>query len=276
MIVKHSFTLIGAAGKPILMDLTYKNNHKQAPLVIFVHGFKGFKDWGAHDLEADYFAENGYRYLKFNFSHNGTTPEKPMDFVDLGAFGDNTFSKEFEDLDKIISFACSGEDFPAADKVSLIGHSRGGGNVIIQAAKDDRINKLITWASVSEFSNLWKKEQEIEWREKGVIYSYNVRTKQNTPLKIDLLHDLEKHAKEYNILNAARRLNKPWLIIHGDADENVPLEQAEKLKEQNNTVEFLIIPGANHVFGASHPYNSHILPEKLQLVCEKSVEFLRE
>ena len=275
MIIKQAFTIQGSGGKPILMDLTYNNSNKNtSPIVIFVHGFKGFKDWGTHDLVADYFAEHGFRYLKFNFSHNGTTPENPVDFVDLGAFGDNTFTKEFEDLDKVISFALSGEAFPAAEKVTLIGHSRGGGTAIIQASKDDRVERLITWAAIADFNSLWKKEQEAEWREKGIIYTYNVRTKQNTPLKIELLHDLEKHANYYNILKWASQVSKPWLIIHGDEDQNVAIEEAYKLKKQNEHAELVIINGANHVFGASHPYIDEQLPINLKAVVEKSVAFL--
>ncbi len=274
MIIRQTFTIDGAAGKPILMDLTYKTGNEQAPVVVFVHGFKGFKDWGSHNLVAEYFAAHGLRYLKFNFSHNGTTPENPLEFVDLGAFGDNTFTKEFEDLEKVISFVKSGKDFPIPKSLSLIGHSRGGGTAIIQAAKDERINKLVTWASIARFNSLWNAEDEDEWRQKGVVYNFNTRTKQYTPLKIDLLHDLERHAKSYDILAAARRINKPWLIIHGDQDENVELNQAEELKEQCPTAELFIVTHANHVFGSAHPYTKDDLPLELQLTCEKSIEFL--
>lgn len=276
MIIKQTFTIQGAEGKPILMDLTYKTSNDDAPMVIFVHGFKGFKDWGTHNLVAEYFVGQGFRFLKFNFSHNGTTPENPVDFVDLGAFGDNTFTKEFEDLDQVITFACSGKEFRAPESVSLLGHSRGGGISIIQAAKDPRIDKLVTWASISNFSSLWKAEDEDEWRKKGVIYSYNTRTKQYTPLKIDLLHDLEKHPRSYDILLAASHIDKPWLIIHGDQDENVLLDQAENLKERSANAELFIVPHANHVFGAAHPYTMDDLPLAMQLVCEKSTEFLKQ
>lgn len=275
MIVQQTFTIQGSEGKPILMDLTYKTSNELSPMVIFVHGFKGFKDWGTHNLVAEYFVTQGLRFLKFNFSHNGTTPEAPVDFVDLGAFGDNTFTKEFNDLEKVIAFAKSGEEFSAPESLHLLGHSRGGGTGIIQATIDSRVEKLITWAAISDFSSLWKKEEEAEWRKKGVIYSYNTRTKQHTPLKIDLLHDLEKHARSYNILHAAANINKPWLIIHGDEDENVLLSEAEKLKEKSPNSELYIIPHANHVFGASHPYTKEDLPLELQLACEKSVEFLK-
>lgn len=276
MIIKQTFTIPGAEGKPILMDLTYKTGNELAPMVVFVHGFKGFKDWGSHNIVAEYFAAHGLRYLKFNFSHNGTTPENPEDFVDLGAFGDNTFTKEFDDLNKVITFAKSGKDFPVPSSLSLIGHSRGGGTAIIQTAKDERVDKLITWASIARFNSLWNTEDEDEWRKKGVIYNFNSRTKQYTPLKIDLLHDLEKHAKSYDILTAASLIDRPWLIIHGDQDENVHLDQAEELKQHSQGAELFVVTHANHVFGSGHPYTKEDLSLELQLVCEKSIEFLEK
>lgn len=275
MIIRQSFTIEGAEGRPILMDLHFKNGQEDHPIVLFVHGFKGFKDWGAYNLVSEYFVKQGFRFLKFNFSHNGTSPEKPTEFTDLGAFGDNTFSKEFFDLDQVISFAKSGKDFPKSEKLYLIGHSRGGGTSIIQTAKDTRINKLITWAAISDFRSLWKKEDEKEWRSKGVIFSFNTRTKQYTPLKIDLLHDLEKNVKAYDILLAAQQIHKPWLIIHGDQDINVSLDEALKLNENCPQAELFIVPYANHVFGVSHPFTKDELSLELHLVCEKSVEFLK-
>ncbi len=274
MMIKQTFTLTGAGGKPILIDLTYKTSNDRAPMVVFVHGFKGFKDWGTHNMVAEYFVTHGLRFLKFNFSHNGTTPESPQDFADLGAFGDNTFTKEFEDLDKVITFIKSNDEFPAPESLTLIGHSRGGGTCIIQTAKDKRIDKLITWASITDFNSLWKEEEEEEWRQKGIIYNFNTRTKQYTPLKIDLLHDLEKHAKSYDILSAAERVTKPWLVIQGDEDINVDMEQAKELKKRSKDAELFVVTHADHVFGSEHPYTKENLPLALQLVCEKSVEFI--
>src|SRR5215217_4866112 len=141
MIKKETFTLPGAKGRGMLVDLTFDDNIRAAPLVIFAHGFKGFKDWGTHNLLAKYFAENGFRFLKFNFSHNGTTPESPVDFVDLIAFGDNTFSIELDDLTTVIDFACNGALLPRATGVYLMGHSMGGGISIIKADEDARVKK---------------------------------------------------------------------------------------------------------------------------------------
>lgn len=275
MITRQSFTIEGAEGKTILMDLHFKTGQETQPLVLFVHGFKGFKDWGAYNLVAEYFARQGFRFLKFNFSHNGTCPENPTEFSDPIAFGDNTFSKEFYDLDRVISYAKSGKDFPKAENLSLIGHSRGGGTAIVQSANDTRINKLITWAAISDFRSLWKKEEEKQWRLNGVIFNYNTRTKQYTPLKIDLLNDLDKHAESYDILLAAKKIHKPWFILHGDQDVNVLICEAKKLKENSAEAEIFIIPHANHVFGAYHPFLRDEMPLELHLTCEKSVDFLK-
>ncbi|MEO8795226.1 MAG: alpha/beta fold hydrolase [Daejeonella sp.] len=276
MIIKQTFSVIGSNNKTMLTDLTSDSNNLKAPLIIFVHGFKGFKDWGTHHLVAEFFAENGFRFLKFNFSHNGTTPDHPIDFTDLGAFSDNTFTKEFYDLDQIITYACSGKDFRATEEIYLIGHSRGGGISIIQAANDERIKKLVTWASIAEFNSLWKADQLKEWREKGVIYTFNTRTKQNTPLKVDLLYDLEHHPNEYNIKKAAQRITKPWLIIQGERDINVLPEHAQMLKDECPNAELEIIAGADHVFGAFHPYTETELPDALQEVCDKTLEFFKK
>jgi dienelactone hydrolase len=176
MIQKQTFTIEGADNRAIFMDLTSKEDN--GALVIFVHGFKGFKDWGTHDLVADFFAGNGINFLKFNFSHNGTTPESPLDFTDLEAFGNNTFSKELFDLDQVITFAEKRKESGSTGNIYLIGHSLGGGISIVQAAEDKRIRKLTTWASVSRFRNLWMTEVEPLWRKEGVIYVDNARTGQ--------------------------------------------------------------------------------------------------
>jgi len=273
MIKKETFTLAGAKGRGMLMDLTYKAAHKKAPLVIFAHGFKGFKDWGTHDLVAQYFAEHGFRFLKFNFSHNGTTPDKPTDFADLIAFSDNTFSMELEDLNTIIDFACNGSSIPSAAGVYLIGHSMGGGISIIKTAEDKRIKKLVTMASISGFRNLWSKEAEEQWRLQGMMYVLNSRTGQQMPIKSSLLNDLDGNPGRLDILAKAASITQPWLIMHGDEDTTVPLAHAEDLKAAQPNAKLIVVHGADHTFGGTHPYSATTLPPVLEEFCEQAVNF---
>jgi pimeloyl-ACP methyl ester carboxylesterase len=273
MIHKEEFSLTGADQKIIVGDITYDDKNTKAPLVIFVHGFKGFKDWGAHNLVARYFAQNGYRYLKFNLSHSGVTPEKPNDVSNMDAFAANTVSKEMIDVDVVLDYALKNLD---VNEVFLIGHSRGGGLSILQAANNPHIKGLITWSAIADFSSLWGKEREKEWKKEGKIYVMNARTKEKMPLNVTLLSDFEANKEKLNIINSAKQINIPWLIVQGDDDVNVPFETAQKLANANPNSRLLKIEGANHVYGASHPYDKETLPAQVLLVCEKSLKFLNE
>ncbi|HKG06491.1 MAG TPA: alpha/beta hydrolase [Pedobacter sp.] len=273
MIQKEQFTLPGAEGKTIYGDYIYDDKNTIKGTIIFVHGFKGFKDWGAHNLLASWFAEKGYRYLKFNLSHSGVTTANPNDVTDMETFASNTISKELFDIDAVISY--HQEHFPESS-VNLIGHSRGGGLVIVKAAKDRRISKLITWSSIADFSSLWKKEQEKEWIHTGQIHVVNARTKEEMPLNKTLLYDLREHREAYDVLKAAAAVKQPWLILHGDQDVNVDFSVAQQLAQRQIRAKIQKIEGANHVFGASHPYTSNDLPEHLQQVADKTLEFISQ
>lgn len=260
----------------MLMDLTYNDQLKDAPLVIFVHGFKGFKDWGTYNLMANNFVQNGFRFLKFNFSHNGTTPDNPVDFTDLIAFSDNTITMELDDLTAVIDFACNGSAIPRAPYVYLMGHSMGGGISIIKTTEDDRVKKLVTLASISGFRNLWPKQIEEQWHLQGIMYFPNKRTGQQMPVKAALLDDLDRNPARFDIPAKAAAITQPWLIVHGDEDPTVPVGHAKELKKAQPKAELVIIKNTDHVFGASHPYADTALPAALLQVCEKVVDFLKD
>ncbi|MGO4876684.1 alpha/beta hydrolase family protein [Pedobacter psychrotolerans] len=274
MIIQNDFSLSGSDGKLIIGDITFDDKNPNTPIVLFVHGFKGFKDWGTHHLVARYFASNGYRYIKFNLSHGGVPADHPVDVTDMEAFASNTISKELFDVNAVLDFITKA--YGSETRVNLIGHSRGGGLAIIEAANDVRINKLITWSAISSFNSLWKKEQEAEWKKTGKIFVTNARTKEQMPLNVTLLEDFEQNTQTFNIIDAAKRINIPWLIVQGDDDVNVPFEHAQKLADANPNSRLAKIEGANHVYGASHPYETETLPPLLLKVCERCLTFLDE
>ncbi|MDH5597883.1 MAG: dienelactone hydrolase, partial [Cyclobacteriaceae bacterium] len=143
--------------RDILLDIRFNSKTNNSDLILFVHGFKGFKDWGPFNQVADWFVEQGFAYAKLNLSHNGTTAEHPCDFVDLEAFGNNTFSIELDDLQVVIDFLFSeNSQIPSNiwnnKKLHLIGHSRGGGLAVLKAAEESRVSSLITWAGINDLS----------------------------------------------------------------------------------------------------------------------------
>ncbi|MBT8195124.1 MAG: alpha/beta hydrolase, partial [Bacteroidia bacterium] len=177
---------------PIAFDLHLSKARGRRPLVVFCHGFKGFKDWGSFNYIAKCFANAEMHFLKFNFSGNGTTPNDLLNFADVDAFGNNNFSKELEDLDCVLNWVESDFEKTAGcsfSSITLMGHSRGGGIAILKAAKDSRIKKLITWAAVADFEKMLGSYDNEQWKQDGVVYIRNARTNQNMPLHYQLYTD---------------------------------------------------------------------------------------
>lgn len=278
MILKNQ-VLTRPHNKPIVYDLFFEDDNTIKPLVIFCHGYKGFKDWGAWDLVANAFVEQGFFFVKFNFSHNGGTINDPIDFPDLEAFAENNYSKELEDLEAIITHV-SDDSFNHANQldasnITLIGHSRGGGITILKTAEDDRITKLITWASVSDFSTRFGSPESIaEWKKNGVKYVINGRTKQRMPHNYQFFEDFQKNADRLNIPNAVQSLDVPTLVIHAKGDDAVHFSEAEKIVSLNPSIKLHAIEGSNHVFDASHPWRHEELPETLAKVVKHSISFI--
>jgi len=268
-------------GRPFLADVYYKKDGQKKPVLIFSHGFKGFKDWGPFDLVADKFVEAGFVYVKFNFSHNGTTVDHPVDFADLEAFGNDNLSIEMDDLGVVIDWVCS-DLFPVAQteydaaQLYLMGHSRGGGISILKAKEDTRVKKICTWASVNEFSKYWTKEELEKIKRDGVVYVGNARTKQSMPIKWQLYENYFANLSRLFVPDAVKQMQIPFLIIHGTKDETIPVEAAIEMNEWNNKSELLLLENSNHNFGGKHPYNENTLTNDLETAVKATIEFFKQ
>lgn len=267
--------LDGSKGKPIPVDIRYAGNTDNKAIVIFCHGFKGFKDWGHYPLLADTFALQDFIFVSFNFSHNGTTPDHPAEFSDLSAFGENNFSIELDDLGLLIDFmeehasAYSGD----REKIYLIGHSRGGGISILKAYEDPRIKKLCTWASVKDANDFFKGLDLERWKQEGVLYTYNSRTQQDMPLHYQFYEDYRLHKNRLDIPKAASGIRIPWLIIHGTNDQAVSVQNARQLHTWHPSSELLLIDDADHTFGGTHPWTKDQLPGHAALAVRETIAF---
>ena len=276
MEIRKNLRIPGKHGKDILADLHFKADGLPKPVVVFCHGYKGYKDWGAWDLVAERFASKDFFFVKMNFSHNGGSPEQPIDFPDLEAFGNNNYIKELDDLESTLSWLRRGE-LPDADKeqISLIGHSRGGGIVTIKAAEDPGIKKVVSWAGVSDFASRFPTGEVLaKWELDGVAYITNARTKQQMPHYFQFYTSFRENEDRLNIRRAVSSLQIPYLIIHGDRDESVLPVEAERLHSWSDLSHLQIIENANHTFGSAQPWEFSYLPEHLEQTVCHSLDFL--
>lgn len=259
---------------PFLADAFIPEKEGKLPLVIFSHGYKGYKDWGAWNLMAEKFAENGFYFVKFNFSYNGTTIERPSDFANLENFAQNNYSKELSDLEFVINHFCQ-DDRVDTDNITLIGHSRGGGVSIIKAHEDARINCLIALASVDSLDRFPRGEALEDWKKEGVYFSNNARTRQMMPHYFQFFEDYKANEHRFNVRNAIANFPGKTLIIHGKKDEAVDFSSAEQLNSWAINSTLKLIENANHTFGAKEPWVENALPELLRVATDECIAFLR-
>lgn len=247
------------------------------PCVLYIHGFKGFKDWGFVPHMAERISAAGFDVITFNFSHNGIGPDG-QSFTELEAFSNNSFSLEKEEAIELIRLVSFSDFFGGhlLKPLGVLGHSRGGGIALLASAASQEVKAVCTWASVSTFDR-FSKAQIAAWRKKGFHEVVNSRTGQVLKLGQNMLKDVEKNLRKHlNILDATRDLGKPLMIVHGQTDETVPYFEAEQLNifaDPMNS-DLRLIPNGSHTFGAKHPFEEETTP--LGLAIDASIEFFTQ
>lgn len=281
MHINKNICITGYDQYPIALDIFFEDSKEPLPVIVYAHGFNGFKDWGNFDLIAEKFAKKGFAFVKFNFSHNGTIPQQPEEFVNLDAFGKNNYSIELSDLRSVIDWVCDWANpysqLLDVDQISLMGHSLGGGIAILYASEDDRIKKLVTWAGINECKTPWGNwpdEKMLAWKQTGVDYYMNGRTQQQMPLYYQLYEDYLRNSARLNIRDAINRLEIPILICHGTQDNAVPVQKAYDLVKWQPHAKLFTVE-SDHVFGRRHPWTENHLPAAMDAVVEESLSFLK-
>ncbi|MGD8319129.1 MAG: alpha/beta fold hydrolase, partial [Gemmatimonadota bacterium] len=232
-------------GEVIRGDVHLPDGAEPRAVVVVVHGFKGFKDWGFFPWLARRLVEAGYAVVRFNFSRNGIGDD-PERFTELDAFGANTLSLEQGELRSVVTGTLGGELLPwRPAQVALVGHSRGGAQAVLAAAAEPRVTALVTWSAVSHFDR-WTTETKERWRQEGRIWVLNQRTGQQMPLGVDLLEDFETNRRALDVVAAASRVRAPWLIVHGSEDLTVWPGEAQTLARANPEARLHLVQGAGH------------------------------
>lgn len=277
MIQIISSQIAGSENRPMLVDLRLDKQNSNQPIVVFVHGFKGFKDWGHFPKVGEEFAKNAFAFVSFNFTHDGTTVNQPTDFVDLEAFAHNNYRKELFDTEVVVNALADGALFPDQkmnrSEIFLLGHSRGGGISIVKASENDKVKGLATWNSIGDMKRTHADLDD--WKRDGLVYVPNARTNQQMPLYYQFVEDFHAQAERYDLERACSALEIPALYVHGTNDQVVPFAYAEKLHSWTSNSKLLPIEGGNHTFGGKHPFNEDELPADTAQAFELTVKHFK-
>jgi len=262
-------TYTGSHEKSGLYDIQIVDTSSKS-LVIFMHGYMGFKDWGCWNLVQKHFTESGFNFCKYNITHGGTTVENTTEFVDLTRFSENSYLREYEDCCSMIQHLNSNFGI---EEVHLIGHSRGGGIALLMHSHS-RVKSMTTWAAIASIEGRMKTGDELEaWKKNGVYFVKNGRTHQEMPHSYSAYEEFESNRDLLSIENQCKRISKPLCLIHGENDTSVSIEEGKTISRLTG-IELIAIPDTNHTFDSSHPWNEPTLPLALHQVCEKTHTFI--
>lgn len=245
------------------------------PLVVLLHGLKGFANWGHFPWVAEQICARGFMTISVDFSRNGVEHfGDEITRVDLAEH--NSFSRELDEVARVLAALREGE-LPDSgrvdpDSVFLLGHSIGGGVALLAAAREPDVRGVVVWAAISAV-DFWPDETIAEWKAAGRINRPNARTGQDFWLGAEFLEDV-LHPDRLDILEAVRELRRPLLIVHGAEDASVPRVHGERILKASNAdhTEMFIVSDGDHTFGAKHPFEGPTPP--LQAATAKTVQWL--
>lgn len=227
------------AGRKV-SGLLVRPDEPTTAVAVLCHGFASSKDSSTnraltHDLVA-----RGLAVFRFDFFGHGESE---------GAFADLTLTAAIHDLEQALMVVRS-RGFVS---IGLVGSSFGGIVSTIVAARESNnsgLHVLALKCPVSDYAALWRARLGepglAAWKTTGA-YADEYEN-QALHLRYAFYADLLR----YDAYVAAKMITAPTLIIHGDADEYVPIAQSHRLFSVLTSEKRLeILPGADHGFSAA-------------------------
>ena len=219
-------------------EKTGSSLHRNSSLVVVCHGFTGSKEGGGQAIAmGEDLSARGFSTLLFDFAGCGESE---------GNWEDLTLTGQIEDLAAVVEW-CRCEGF---SRIILTGRSFGGSTVLGYAARDRAIAGVCTWAAVARPDHLFLRYAEglLEGSPDELMVIEGEEGK--LELKRGFFLDLAKH----DLLKCAAAVSpRSLLVLHGSADESVPLRDAELIYNAAAEPKKLMI-----IEGADHRFSNHI------------------
>ena len=209
------------------LDYTFHEGEKGSKnIVVLGHGVTGNKDRPFVVVLGEGLAAAGIPVLRFSFSGNGTSE---------GNFTDSTISKEVDDLGAVL-------DHLNEYTVCYVGHSMGGAVGVLRASEDKRIQLLVSLAGMVHTKAFAQREFGDVTPDEGFMWD-----EPDCPLSQAYMDDL---TQINTVVDLSPQITTPWLLVHGDEDDIVPIKDSHDiLAKANSQAQLVTLEGANHVFG---------------------------
>ncbi|MBW3664833.1 MAG: alpha/beta hydrolase [Actinobacteria bacterium] len=199
---------------------------------VFVHGRTGRRHEAFRAIPT--FLDLDMPCLTISYRNDADAPRSPDDRCHLGA-------TEWEDVEGAVIYALS----QGADDVVLVGYSMGGSCIAAFMAASThaaRVRGLVLEAPVLDWVPVLRQAARRRGLPDAVL-----------PVLLPATMALARYGsgidwRAMKHIDRAGDLVHPTLLIHGDADETVPVELADRLAAARpDLITYLRVPGAGHV-----------------------------
>ena len=224
--------------------LSNPTNNINNPVIILCHGFTTSKDNKTNKTLQKILNKKNISIFRFDFFGHGESE---------GKFENITISEAVDDILNAIKYLKNNN----YKKIGLVGSSFGGISCINAASKTKDLFLLGLKAPVSNYleKEIQKRsKEEIElWKNKGYIIHINSKGK-----KKKLNYTFFENFINNNGYKAAKNIKIPTLIVHGDKDKSVPIEQSIKTSKIIKNCDLEIIEKAGHLFDKNNEFKKMI------------------
>ena len=220
------------------IDHTFHPSARADALVILGHGLTGNKDRPQLVALATGLAARGWPCLRISYPGHGESE---------GRFEDSNITKETGDLQAVLDMV------PNDVNVAYAGHSMGGAVGVLTAARDLRIRILVSLAGMTHTAAFVEREFADVTPDAGCMWN-----EPEFPLSQKFVDDLKSIE---STLSAAESLTQPWLLIHGDADDLVPIEDSRDACGAATCEKKLV-----EIVGAGHSFDETSYPQLIDAV----------
>lgn len=207
---------------------------KRLPIILLCHGFTSSKDARTYTRLEEVLNKNAFTTLRFDFFGHGES---------VGEIADITIYEAVDDVRSAVRYVKES----GYQRIGLMGSSFGGLACILTAGHDFDFFVLALKSPVSDYLGLLiarNNDWDIDtWRRRGYI-DFKGADGENHRLNYSFFADAEK-VRGYDL---ARSIEAPTLIVHGDRDKTVPLEQSRKACGVIPGCRLEVIQGADHVY----------------------------
>ena len=198
-------------------------------LVIIGHGVTANKDREWAVMLSAALAKAGFASLRFSFSGNGGSE---------GRFEDSCPNKEADDLRCVLQAVSDWQ-------VTYVGHSMGAAVGVLVAAAETCILRLVSLGGMVDTADF--AQRKFGDLQPGNAFMWE---KPECPLTQSFMDDMRTID---SVEPLAKSIALPWLLVHGSADTVVPIEESERLYQQDAPHRtFISMPDADHVFSGPH------------------------